>query len=123
MESELVDASESELKLRDLFHDYLFVSRDQTTKVFDEANRDRLTDVVGAIGKILSMHVILAATGAHILGLRLDAFVLSRAALDTLSALHLARQRANIEVACLLRSALESGCTALSFWLLSNSQR
>jgi hypothetical protein len=114
MESELVDASESELKPRDLFHDYLFVSRDQTTKAFDEANRDHLTDAIGAIGQILSMHVILAAKGAHILGLRLDAFALSRTALETLvSALHLARQRASIEVACLLRSALESGCTAL----------
>jgi hypothetical protein len=101
-------------KPRDPLNDYFFVSRDRTAKAFDEANPGHLTEAVASIGKILSLQMIMMTKGAHLLDTRFDAFALSRTALDTLvSALQLARQRANIEVACLVRSALESGCTAL----------
>jgi hypothetical protein len=107
-------APEPTSTLTSLFREYLFASRDQTAKAFDEANHDTLPETICSIGKVFSMHLILTAHDADLMGLRFEAFALSKAALDTLvSALHLARQRANIEVACLLRSALEVACTAL----------
>lgn len=99
---------------QNLIQDYLVSSREATTKEFDEANRDRLHDTMGSIGKVLSLQMILLAHGFEPSGTRFEACALIKTALDTLvSALHLARHRANIEVACLLRSALEAACTAL----------
>jgi hypothetical protein len=114
MEPEPMDAPQPEQTFRDLLDSYVFGSRERTTKAFDADNADLLNEAIGSIGKILGTQVILFAHGAHVVGLRFDAFALVRTALDTLvSALHLARQRAFIEAACLVRSALESGCTAL----------
>ena len=113
MQGEHVDESEPKPG-HNTVDDLIFGARDRTTKAFDEENRDGLTDTVGSIGKISSLQVLLVAYGARLLGRQFDVFALFGTAADTLiSALHLARQRANIEVHCLLRSALESSCTAL----------
>jgi hypothetical protein len=107
-----MDSYEAKPTLQNLFQDYLFSSREAATKAFDQANRDRLDDTIGSIRKVFSTQLLLFAHG--LTGVRFDAFVLLKTAMDTLiSALHLARHRARIEVACLLRSALESACTAL----------
>jgi hypothetical protein len=94
--------------------EYIFACRRRTEEAFDRANKDALERALCSIGSILSMHIILSIQGAAFFDRRFDAYALLKGALDMLvSALHLARQRANIAVACVLRSALESGCTAV----------
>lgn len=109
-----MDTDDSDTEIPKPFREYFFSSREQTTKAFDEENWHHLSEVLTSMSKILTMLWMLLLREADLSGVRFDAYALSKTALDTLvSALHLARQRANIEVGCLLRSALESGCTAL----------
>lgn len=106
------------------YYGYLFGCRQRTEEAFDCANQDEIAEAMRSIGSILSMQVILSLKGGAILDRRFEAFALLKGALDMLvSALHLARQRAPIATACLLRSALESGCTAIHISTDENAYR
>jgi hypothetical protein len=97
-----------------MLDDYIFKSRASSSEAFDTAHMDLIAEVEASIGTVFSFQIVLLATEATLLGARFEAFALTRAALDTIvSALHLARQRAYVDVACLLRSSLEAACTAV----------
>lgn len=94
---------------------YAIEARDATVRDFDEKNKTQLDVTLAELNKILAVKLIVVAKGCDLAaGARYDAFALTKSALDVIvSALHMARQRATVEMFALLRVALESGSTAL----------
>jgi len=95
---------------------YALKAREATADSFDRKNKTHLEETLQQLDRILRIKILIFTSTDFDFsaGSRLEAFALTKSALDVLvSALHMARQRRMAELFSLLRVALEASGTAL----------
>ena len=93
---------------------YALQIRNDTITDFDTKNENQLSSTLSQLQQLLTIKLVAAAEGGINTQAQFQAFSVIKRVLDVLvSAVQMARQRADIEVLILLRVALEAGSTAL----------
>lgn len=101
-------------ELNDIFdiRKFVFNSRELTKNEFDKDNLDQIQSTLGELGNVYFLiNYIVVNSESNIEGARFEALALAINSLNILvSAFHMARQRAGLEVFALLRISLETSC-------------